>query len=70
MRGMTNRDLRTECLFFLLIFTVTKICPCWLDVLYQPSLVIRVRKKDEPWFDDQCRHAFWPQAGSSSSVDS
>ena len=33
------------------------ICPCWLDVMYQPW-VIRARNKDKPWFDDQCRHAF------------
>ena len=25
---------------------------------YVPTKVIRVRNKDEPWFDDQCRHAF------------
>ena len=25
---------------------------------YVPTKVIRVRKKDNPWFDDQCRHAF------------
>ena len=25
---------------------------------YVPTKVIRVRIKDEPWFDDQCRHAF------------
>ena len=25
---------------------------------YVPTKVIRVRKKDKPWFDDQCRHAF------------
>ena len=25
---------------------------------YVPTKVIRARKKDEPWFDDQCRHAF------------
>ena len=23
-----------------------------------PSKVIRVRNKDKPWFEDQCRHAF------------
>ena len=23
-----------------------------------PNKVIRVRNKDKPWFDDQCRHAF------------
>ena len=28
-----------------------------LDVMYQP-MVIRVRNKDKPWFDDQCRHDF------------
>ena len=26
--------------------------------LYVPTMVIRVRNKDKPWFDDQCRHAF------------
>ena len=25
---------------------------------YVPTLVIRVCNKDEPWFDDQCRHVF------------
>ena len=25
---------------------------------YVPTKVIRVRNKDQPWFDDQCRHAF------------
>ena len=25
---------------------------------YAPTNVIRVRNKDKPWFDDQCRHAF------------
>ena len=25
---------------------------------YVPTKVIRVSNKDEPWFDDQCRHAF------------
>ena len=25
---------------------------------YVPIKVIRVRNKDQPWFDDQCRHAF------------
>ena len=25
---------------------------------YGPTKVIRVRNKDKPWFDDQCRHAF------------
>ena len=25
---------------------------------YVPTNVIRVRNKDKPWFDDQCRHAF------------
>ena len=25
---------------------------------YVPTEVIRVRNKDKPWFDDQCRHAF------------
>ena len=25
---------------------------------YVPTRVIRVRNKDKPWFDDQCRHAF------------
>ena len=25
---------------------------------YVPTKVIRVRDKDKPWFDDQCRHAF------------
>ena len=23
---------------------------------YVPTKVIRVRNKDKPWFDDQCRH--------------
>ena len=26
--------------------------------MYVPTNVIRVRNKDKPWFDDQCRHAF------------
>ena len=25
---------------------------------YVPNKVIRVRNKDKPWFDDQCRHDF------------
>ena len=25
---------------------------------YVPTKVIRVRNKDKPWFDDQCRHPF------------
>ena len=25
---------------------------------FVPTKVIRVRNKDTPWFDDQCRHAF------------
>ena len=25
---------------------------------YVPTKVIHVRNKDQPWFDDQCRHAF------------
>ena len=25
---------------------------------YEPTKVIRVRNKDKPWFDDQCRYAF------------
>ena len=25
---------------------------------YVPTKAIRVRKKDKPWFDDKCRHAF------------
>ena len=25
---------------------------------YAPTKVIRVRNKDKPWFDDQCRHVF------------
>ena len=25
---------------------------------YVPNKVIRVRNEDEPWCDDQCRHAF------------
>ena len=29
-----------------------------LDGPYVPTKVIRVRNKDQPWFDDQCRHAF------------
>ena len=32
------------------------ICHCWLGV-YAPSKFIRVRNKDKPWFDDQCRRA-------------
>ena len=28
-----------------------------LDGCYVPTKVIRVRNKDKPWFDDQCRHA-------------
>ena len=24
---------------------------------YVPTKVVRVRNKDKPWFDDQCRHA-------------
>ena len=26
--------------------------------LYVPTKLIRVNNKDQPWFDDQCRHAF------------
>ena len=25
---------------------------------YVPTKIIRVRNKDKPWFDDQCRRAF------------
>ena len=25
---------------------------------YLSTSIIRVRNKDKPWFDDQCRHAF------------
>ena len=25
---------------------------------FVPTKVVRVRNKDKPWFDDQCRHAF------------
>ena len=25
---------------------------------YVPTKIIRVRNKDKPWFDDQCRYAF------------
>ena len=25
---------------------------------FVPTKVTRVRNKDKPWFDDQCRHAF------------
>ena len=25
---------------------------------YVPCKVVRVRNKNKPWFDDQCRHAF------------
>ena len=25
---------------------------------FVPTKIIRVRSKDNPWFDDQCRHAF------------
>ena len=25
---------------------------------FVPTMVIRVRNKEMPWFDDQCRHAF------------
>ena len=25
---------------------------------YEPTKIILVHKKDKPWFDDQCRHAF------------
>ena len=35
---------------------------------YLSTKVIRVGNKDNPWFDDQCRYAFWPQAGGSSSL--
>ena len=35
---------------------------------YVPTKVIRVRNQDKPWFDDQCRHFFLPQAGGSFSV--
>ena len=34
---------------------------------YVPTKLIRVRDKDKPWIDDQCRHAsFEPQAAGSS----
>ena len=29
-----------------------------LDGRFIPTKVIRARKKDKPWFDDHCRHAF------------
>ena len=29
-----------------------------LVVRYVPTKIIRVRNKDKPWFDDQCRRAF------------
>ena len=35
----------------------TNICPCWLDVMYQPRSSVWERER-KPWFDDQCRHAF------------
>ena len=25
---------------------------------FVPTKILRVRNKDKPWFDDQCRHAF------------
>ena len=28
---------------------------------YVPTKVIRVRDKDKPWFDDQCRHVLGPK---------
>ena len=28
---------------------------------FVPKKIIRVRNKDKPWFDDQCRHAFGPK---------
>ena len=28
---------------------------------FLPTKIIRVRDKDKPWFDDQCRHAFSPK---------
>ena len=31
--------------------------PSLLVGRYVPTIVIRVRNKDELWFDDQCRHA-------------
>ena len=30
---------------------------------YVPTKVIRVCNKDEPWFDDQCKHAFGLKQG-------
>ena len=33
---------------------------------FVPTKIIRVRNKDKPWFDDQCRHAFGLK---QSSVD-
>ena len=37
--------------------------------MHQPTYVINVRIKNKHWFDDQYRHAFWSEAGGSSSVD-
>ena len=31
---------------------------CFANQGYVPTKVIRVRNKDKPWHDDQCRHAF------------
>ena len=30
---------------------------------YVPTKVIRMRNKDKPWFDDQCRHTFGLKQG-------
>ena len=31
---------------------------------FVPTKIIRVRNKDKPWFDDQCRHAFGLKQGA------
>ena len=36
---------------------------------YVKTKVTRMRRKDKPWFDDQCMQAFGHRAGGSSSVD-
>ena len=37
---------------------------------FVPTKVIRVRNKDKPWFDDDCRLAFDIKQGGPSPVDS
>ena len=40
------------------------LTPPWRPLTVTPTKVISVRNKDNPWFDDQCRHAFGLKQGA------